>query len=340
MTQKISPAVFSSATRMASTMRNLSASEIIALPAPRGPAAHERAAAAGKPAAEPTGRARPGGPRRPPRARNRDEDRAAGASSGSRTGLCVSTVAPGDAAYNHEENEQEEHEHENIDEGRFVVRPLSGARLPCLRIDRHGLDDVVHPATDTAGEVIGPKTRDDGVLDDEPGHCVGERPFKAVTHLDTHLALVRRHNQQGAGIFLLLTDLPVTPELVAIILDRRSLQRLQRDHDELAGGLALEIGELLLERGFAGRIENSGVVNNTAGERREGQCMYRVRSEEDQEQAEERTAGALLPPRQHDRHTIRDNPGPVMAQPPQNFTVGGRFTSSATMNVSIGLWLR
>src|SRR5262245_26881288 len=49
MTQKISPAVFFSAAWMASTMRALSASEIIASPAPRGAATAERAPPPEKP---------------------------------------------------------------------------------------------------------------------------------------------------------------------------------------------------------------------------------------------------------------------------------------------------
>src|SRR6516165_4594812 len=100
MTQKISPAVFSSATRMASTMRALSNSEIIALPAPGGAAAPERAAAGE--AAAPREAA---GPRRARRTRDRDEDRSARASSRSCAGLRVSAVLAGDTADNHEENE-------------------------------------------------------------------------------------------------------------------------------------------------------------------------------------------------------------------------------------------
>src|SRR6516225_9772462 len=42
MTQKISPAVFSSAARMASAMRRLSTSEIVTSPAPRGAVALSR----------------------------------------------------------------------------------------------------------------------------------------------------------------------------------------------------------------------------------------------------------------------------------------------------------
>src|SRR6516225_3293166 len=262
MTQKISPAVFSSATRMASTMRALSNSEIIALPAPGGAAAPERAAAAGE-AAAPREAAGPG---RSPRTRDRDEDRSACASSRSCAGLRVSAVLAGDTADNHEENEQKEQKGEDIEEAWLVVRSSFGARLPFLRIDRHCLDDVIDPATDAAGEIVGPKTRNNGILYDELRYRVGERSLEAVTDFDAHLAFVRRDDQQRAGILLFLSDLPVTPELVAVVLNRGSLKRLQRNHNELAGRLGLELGELALERGLGRRVENSGIVHHTAGE--------------------------------------------------------------------------
>src|SRR5262245_3640033 len=166
MTQKISPAVFSSAARMASAMRRLSTSEIITLPAPRGATAAERAAPAGEPAA-PRETAGPGRARRSPRTRDRDEDWSTRASSRSCAGLRVSAASARDTADNHEENEQKEQKGEDIDEARLVVRSLFGPRLPFLGIDRHCLDDVIDPATDAAREIVDPKARNDGVLNDE-----------------------------------------------------------------------------------------------------------------------------------------------------------------------------
>src|SRR5262249_36714855 len=156
--------------RMASTMRTLSTSEIIASPASRGAAAAERATAAGEAASS-----RPGGARRPPRTRNRDKDRSPCASPWSCAALRVSAALPGDAAHDHEENEQEEHEGEDIDEAGLVVWPLLGARLPFLGVDRYRLNNIVHPATDAADEIVGPEARDDGVLYDELRYRVGKR---------------------------------------------------------------------------------------------------------------------------------------------------------------------
>src|SRR5262249_31885433 len=240
-----------------------------------GPA--EGTAATGE-AAAPGEAAGPGRARRSPRPRDRNEDRSARASSRSCAGLRVSAASAGDTADNHEENEQKEQKRENIEEARLVVRPLFGARFPFLGIDRHRLDDVIDPTTDATGEIVGPKTRNDGVLYDELRYRVGERTFEAVTDLDAHLAFVRRHDQQRAGILLFLSDLPVTPELVAVVLNRGSLKRLQRNHNELAGGLGLELGELALEPGLGRRVQNSGIVDDTAGELRKGEGIGRKRN--------------------------------------------------------------
>ena len=118
---------------------------------------------------------------------------------------------------------------------------------------------------------------------------VGERAFEAVADLDAHLAFVRRHDEQRAGILLFLSDLPVASELVTVVLNRGSLKRLQRNHNELAGGLGLELGELALEPGLGRRVENSGIVHHTAGELREGERIGRKRNYR-QEQSEDRPA--------------------------------------------------
>ena len=101
---------------------------------------------------------------------------------------------------------------------------------------------------------------------------VGERAFEAVADLDAHLALVRRHDQQHAVVLVLLADLPVAAELIAVVLDRGALQRFERHHDELVGGLGFEVGELLRERRALRRVEDIGVVDHAAGERGEGRA--------------------------------------------------------------------
>src|SRR5262249_30810867 len=185
--------------------------------------------------------------------------------------------------------EQKEQKHEDIEEARLVVRPLFGARLPFLGIDRHRLDDVIDPATDAAGEIVDPKTRNYGVLYDKLGDRIGERAFEAVADLDAHLAFVRRQDKQRAGILIFLSDLPVTTELVTEVLNRVSLKRLQRSDNEVAGGIGLELDELALEPGLGRRVENSGIVHHTAGELRESKRIGRKRNYR-QEQSEDRPA--------------------------------------------------
>src|SRR5262249_61963055 len=138
--------------------------------------------------------------RGPPRAWDGHENRPACTTSRSGTGLCVSAVLAGDAAYDHEENKQKERKREEINQARLIVRSLFGARLPFFGIDRHCPDDVIDPAADAAGEIVRPKARNDGGLYDELRYRVGERAFEAVTDLDAHLAFVRRHDEQRAGI--------------------------------------------------------------------------------------------------------------------------------------------
>ena len=55
---------------------------------------------------------------------------------------------------------------------------------------------------------------------------VGELALEPVADLDAHLVLGRRHDQQRAGVLVLLADAPVAAELIAVILDRIALQDL------------------------------------------------------------------------------------------------------------------
>src|SRR5262249_57158843 len=160
-----------------------------------------------------------------------------------------------------------------------------------------------------------------------------KRTLEAIADLDAHLAFVRRHDEQRPGILLFLSDLPVTPELVTVVLNRGALERLDRDHDKLPCGLGLEVGELALERCLGRRIENSGIVHHTAGELREGE---RIGRNYRQEQSEDCTSQHHPRSRKHN-WPIRDNSRHPSAPTRQNFTVGGLVTSSATVNVSIGL---
>ena len=98
---------------------------------------------------------------------------------------------------------------------------------------------------------------------------IGERAFEPVADLDAHLAFVRRHDQQHAVVLVLLADLPLAAELIAVILDRGALQRFERHHDKLVGRFGFEVGELLRQRRALRRVEDIGLVDDAAGQRGE-----------------------------------------------------------------------
>src|SRR3954452_872539 len=262
MTQKISPDVLASALVMASAIRSLSTCEIISSPSPASgrPAAPERAATAGKTATigEPAGRA--GGP---VRARPR------GPAARPAVARSAATAVARDGPNQREEHESEDEENQQHDQDRIPtrrrLRPFGRTLLPFRGVAGEHADDVVDTTCDAAREIAGAEPRGDPVLDDEPGNSVGKRALEAIAHLDAHLALVRRHDQQHAVVLALLTDLPAAAKLVAEVLDRRALQRFERHHHELVTGLGFELGELLGERRACSRIQNAGIVDHAAG---------------------------------------------------------------------------
>jgi hypothetical protein len=149
--------------------------------------------------------------------------------------------------------------------------------------------------------------------------------------------------------FVLLPDLPTAAELHAEVLDRGALQRFQRDHDQLVGGLGFEISEFFGEGRARRRIEDVGFIDDAAAERGE---VKRERSRDEKEEGSDgkacasKAVAALSPPLPRKRGRERGRRGERRCAPhhsrpalpsDQNFTVGGRFTSSATVKVSIGL---
>src|ERR1700736_194353 len=120
---------------MASTMRWLSASEIIASPAPRSAAAAEGAAPAGEAAAPgeaPTGA--PPGTRPAPRARHGQDNGSARATAAAWIGLRLLTAPPCDAADDNKDDHHQEQECQHIGQTGLIVGGPPGARLPFLRI--------------------------------------------------------------------------------------------------------------------------------------------------------------------------------------------------------------
>src|SRR6202030_732929 len=85
-------------------------------------------------------------------------------------------------------------------------------------------------------KITAPEVRHDVALDYRAADRVGQLSFQAVANLDSHLMLARHDDQHRASILALLTDPPLPPELVAVILDRIAAERLERDHHHLFAG--------------------------------------------------------------------------------------------------------
>src|SRR5215470_15587119 len=181
MTQKISPAVFSSAARMASAMRALSTSEIMTSPAPReGAVTLSRPSVRPKrklpdapaPPNEPPPPEKPPGQEEPDHEPDDPHEPGIGMKIGPReprrgpAPLCAyprPRLATLRTIMNkmNKKNSARTSRRPGSSSGRCLARP------PFLGIDRHRLDDVIDPATDATGEIVGPKARNDGVLNDE-----------------------------------------------------------------------------------------------------------------------------------------------------------------------------
>src|SRR5260221_643637 len=72
-------------------------------------------------------------------------------------------------------------------------------------------------------EVALAELRRDVAFDDDAAGRVGESSLQPVTDFDAHLPLVRRDDENRAGVLALLPDAPGAAELVTVILDRMPL---------------------------------------------------------------------------------------------------------------------
>src|SRR5439155_5329514 len=102
---------------------------------------------------------------------------------------------------------------------RRALGPASGALFDGLGVAQQHVADVAHAGLDAAGEIVAPERRQDGVLNDELGHDIGELRLETTAHLDAHLAVGGRDEQDCAVVLALLPDRPRPPEAVAEVLD-------------------------------------------------------------------------------------------------------------------------
>ncbi len=97
-----------------------------------------------------------------------------------------------------------------------------GAASLVLATDR--FDHAPDAGDDAAVEVAQPEVGDDLVVDDPPGEQVGEAAFEPVADLDAHLALLFRHQQQGAVVLALLSQSPGSGHFQGVVFERLALE--------------------------------------------------------------------------------------------------------------------
>src|SRR3546814_417375 len=124
------------------------------------------------------------------------------------------------------------------------------------------LGDRVDASLDTAGIISGLELRCHHVADDPARQRVGQDRFEPIADRDIHPPLVRRDQEDDAVILPLAADPPGTAELVAIIADVMAFEAADGRDDELVPGLFLEIEKLRVERGFLGRRDDAGLIDD------------------------------------------------------------------------------
>ena len=104
------------------------------------------------------------------------------------------------------------------------------------------------------------------IADDLPRLRVGHHRLEPAADLDPDLALVRRHDEQDAVVFVFLADPPFARETDAVILDLVAVERFDGDDGNLIGGLAFERLEFGEDGRLVLRLQQVGVVDDLAGE--------------------------------------------------------------------------
>ena len=98
---------------------------------------------------------------------------------------------------------------------------------------------------------------------------VGQRALKPVADLDAHLPVVAGNQQQDAVVLAALAERPGAKQPVGVGLDGLAAEIGNGRDDDLVGGLLLEVGEFLDEQRFRRGVDQPGIVDNPAGQRRQ-----------------------------------------------------------------------
>jgi len=81
--------------------------------------------------------------------------------------------------------------------------------------------------------------RQDDLINDLAGGCIGQHRLQPISNLNTDLTFLGSDDQQDAVIFALLPDMPVSSQLVAIVIDAVAIQGGDSRHHHLIGSAVL-----------------------------------------------------------------------------------------------------
>ena len=154
---------------------------------------------------------------------------------------------------NHED-ENEKDQWQEANQARVRTAPIfsnrsAGAAILTLRGLHQGLHSGAHPCV----EVACTEVRLDAALDDVLGCRIGNSAFQAVTNLNVDLAALNEDKEDGAIVLARKADFPALRDTDGVILDAGvALHAGVDDRQDLAGGAALEVGELCVQLASGG----------------------------------------------------------------------------------------
>ena len=96
----------------------------------------------------------------------------------------------------------------------------------------------------------------------------GRSPSKPIPHLDPHVALCRRHEQDHAVVLAFLTDAPSAAKIDAIAFNAVAAKRLHGGHHHLIATGVLVRFKVSRQRPDGVRMQDAGFVHHPAGELR------------------------------------------------------------------------
>ena len=144
-----------------------------------------------------------------------------------------------------------------------------GFLLPFAAVRRQNVNDCVDAAFDSRVEIACFELRRHRCRYDDFRERIGQRALKAIAHIDAHLALIGRDEKQDAVVFLRLSELPETTQLITESLYIRILKRWNSRDDKLDAGFLLELFLLGLDFGARRRRQHARLIHDAPGERRE-----------------------------------------------------------------------